>query len=114
MRAREALDDGSGGLFLDVARRYRLHTNAAGAAAELRLDGTTHPLRTVEDEDACDEGERCVVVAPASITLQGLIHLRRRTGHPVLLADAGRILGVAGDAEIIAALSARRGTGENP
>ena len=114
MRAREALDDGDGGLFLDVARRYRLQTDVAGAAAELRVDGTTHPLRAVEDEDACDEGERCVVVAPASITLQGLIHLRRRTGHPVLLADAGRILGVAGDAEIIAALSARRGTGENP
>jgi glycine betaine/proline transport system ATP-binding protein len=114
MRAREALEDGSGGLFLDVARRYRLHMDAAGAAAELSLDGTAHPLRTVEDEDACEEGERCVIVAPASITLQGLIHLRRRTGHPVLLADAGRILGVAGDAEIIAALSARRGTGENP
>jgi hypothetical protein len=74
-------------------------------------------------EDHCREvgaalsvfhGERCVVVAPASITLQGLIHLRRRTGHPVLLADAGRILGVAGDAEIIAALSARRATGGNP
>ena len=113
MRAREALDDGSGALFLDVARRYRLHIDAGGAAAELRLDGTAHPLRTVENEDACDDDERCVVVAPASITLQGLIHLRRRTGHPVLLADAGRILGVAGDAEIIAALSARRGTGEN-
>ena len=114
MRGREALDDGSGALVLDVSRRYRLHTDAAGAAAELRVDGAAHPLRTVEDEDACTEGEHCVVVAPASITLQGLIHLRRRTGHPVLLADAGRILGVAGDAEIIAALSARRGTRENP
>jgi glycine betaine/proline transport system ATP-binding protein len=113
MRAREALDDGGGAVFLDVARRYRLQTDAAGSAAELRIDGTTHPLRAVEDEDACGEGERCVVVAPASITLQGLIHLRRRTGHPVLLAESGRILGVAGDAEIIAALSARRGTGEN-
>jgi glycine betaine/proline transport system ATP-binding protein len=114
MRAREALDDGGGAVFLDVARRYRLQTDATGSAAELRIDGTTHPLRAVEDEDACGEGERCVVVAPASITLQGLIHLRRRTGHPVLLAESGRILGVAGDAEIIAALSARRGTGENP
>ena len=112
MRAREALEDGGGALFLDVARRYRLRVDSSGSAAELRLDGTAHPLRAVEDEEACAEGEHCVVVAPASITLQGLIHLRRRTGHPVLLAESGRILGVAGDAEIIAALSARRGRGE--
>jgi hypothetical protein len=48
-----------------------------------------------------------VILAPASISLQGLIHLRRRTGHPVLLAEGGRVLGVAGDSEIIAALAAR-------
>jgi hypothetical protein len=36
-----------------------------------------------------------------------LIHLRRRTGHPVLLAEGGRVLGVCGELEIIAALSAR-------
>ena len=66
----------------------------------------------MDDEEACAEDERSVIVAPASITLQGLIHLRRRTGHPVLLADGGRLLGVAGETEIIAALSARRGTRE--
>jgi hypothetical protein len=48
-----------------------------------------------------------VIVAPASISLQGLIHLQRRTGHPVLLTDGGRMLGVAGETEIIAALAAR-------
>jgi hypothetical protein len=89
-----------------------MRIDAAGAAAGLSLDGVPHPLRTVEDEDACAEGESSVIVAPASITLQGLIHLRRRTGHPVLLAEGGRVLGVAGDAEIIAALSARRGSRE--
>ena len=39
------------------------------------------------------------------MTLQALIHLRRRTGHPVLLAEGGRVLGVAGETEIIGALS---------
>jgi glycine betaine/proline transport system ATP-binding protein len=114
MRGRDALARDGGLLCLDEARRYRLLLDASGAAAEVRIDGAAHPLRAVADEEACDEGERSLLVAPASITLQGLIHLRRRTGHPVLLADAGRILGVAGDAEIIAALSARRGIAEGP
>jgi glycine betaine/proline transport system ATP-binding protein len=112
MRASESLERADGALALDSAKRYCMRIDAAGAAAGLSLDGVPHPLRTVEDEDACAEGESSVIVAPASITLQGLIHLRRRTGHPVLLAEGGRVLGVAGDAEIIAALSARRGSPE--
>jgi glycine betaine/proline transport system ATP-binding protein len=114
MRGQEKLERADGALALDGAKRYCMRIDAAGAAAGLSLDGMPHPLRTIEDEDACAEGERAVVVAPASITLQGLIHLRRRTGHPVLLAEAGRVVGVAGDAEIIAALSARGGSREEP
>jgi glycine betaine/proline transport system ATP-binding protein len=107
MRGRGQMERGDGGLFLDAARRYRLRLDAEGAATGLALDGAAHPLRTVDDEESCPEGERCVILAPASISLQGLIHLRRRTGHPVLLAEGGRVLGVAGDSEIIAALAAR-------
>jgi glycine betaine/proline transport system ATP-binding protein len=109
MRELEPVD---GALWLDAARRYRLQLDAGGAPAGLSLDGAAHPLRAVEDGETCAEDERSVIVAPASITLQGLIHLRRRTGHPVLLADGGRLLGDAGEAEIIAALSVRRGTWE--
>jgi glycine betaine/proline transport system ATP-binding protein len=109
MRELECAD---GALWLDAARRYRLQLDAGGAPAGLSLDGAAHPLRAVDNEEACADDERCVVVAPASITLQGLIHLRRRTGHPVLLADGMQVLGVAGETEIIAALSARRGTWE--
>jgi glycine betaine/proline transport system ATP-binding protein len=109
MRAREHMDRADGELFLDESRRYRLRLDAGDAPVGLSVDGAAHPLRAVEDEEACAEGERSVIVAPASITLQGLIHLRRRTGHPVLLAEGGRLLGVAGETEIIAALSARNG-----
>jgi glycine betaine/proline transport system ATP-binding protein len=109
MRGREQMERGDGEVFLDVARRYRLSLDAGGLPGSLSLDGAAHPLRAVEDDEACPEGERCVILAPASITLQGLIHLRRRTGHPVLLTDGGRVLGVAGDTEIIAALAARNG-----
>jgi glycine betaine/proline transport system ATP-binding protein len=112
MRARERLERSDGALFLDPARRYRLRLDAGDAATELHVDGQAHPFRAVDDDEACGDDERSVIVAPATITLQGLIHLRRRTGHPVLLADGGRVLGVAGETEIIAALSARRGARE--
>ena len=64
-------------------------------------------LRAVAEEEGCADGERSVIVAPASITLQALIQLRRRTGHPVVLAQEGRLLGVCGEVEIIAALAGR-------
>jgi glycine betaine/proline transport system ATP-binding protein len=111
MRARESMPAADGSLFLDAARRYRLRLDGGGAPAELALDGQPHPLRAIEDETACAEGERAVLVAPAELPLQSLIHLRRRTGHPVLLAQDGRLLGVCGETEIIAALSTR-GRGE--
>jgi glycine betaine/proline transport system ATP-binding protein len=95
-------------LWLDAARRYALRD---GGGLELLLDGASHPVRHLDDEDACLEGERALVAVPAGITLQGLIHIRRRTGHPVLLVEDGRVIGVAGEAEIIGALSARGGSG---
>ena len=112
MRACGQMERLDGGLFLDAARRYRLSLDAGGAPDGLSLDGAAHPLRVVDDDDACPEDERAVIVAPATITLQGVIHLRRRTGHPVLLADGERVLGVAGETEIIAALAARNRGGD--
>jgi glycine betaine/proline transport system ATP-binding protein len=114
MRARERMDGADGVYALDAARRYRLRVDAAGAPVELSLDGTTYPLRAIDDEASCDEDESAVILAPTSMTLQGLIHLRRRTGHPVLLAQDGRFLGVCGESEIIAALSARNRGVSNP
>jgi hypothetical protein len=52
--------------------------------------------------------ERSVPVAPASLSLQELIQLRQSTGHPVLLAEDGRIIGVCGESEIIRALAGSR------
>jgi len=111
MRARDSLAGEGGTLWLDAARRYALRLDASQGPAELRLDGAAHPLRVVEDEAGCAEGERALVAAPAAVSLQALIHIRRRTGHPVLLVEDGRVLGVAGEAEIIGALSARGGAG---
>ncbi len=107
MRTCEQMTRADGALCLDDARHYQLKLDPQLAPVELRLDGQPHPLLVVRDDAACDEDERCVIVAPSSLSLQALIHLRRRTGHPVLLAEAGRVLGVCGETEIIGALSAR-------
>ena len=65
-------------------------------------------MRAVEQGAVCAEDERAVLVAPSSISLQSLIELRQRTGHPVLLAEDGEEVGVCGEVEIIRALAARR------
>ena len=107
MRGREQMTLADGALCLDDSRRYQLKLDAGHQLVELRLDGEPHPLRVVGDDAACAEEERAVIVAPASLSLQSLIDLRRRTGHPVLLAEGGKLLGVCGETEIIGALAAR-------
>ena len=49
-----------------------------------------------------------LAVVPASFSLQTIIRLRQRTGHPVLLSEDGRIVGVCGETEIIRALAGSR------
>jgi glycine betaine/proline transport system ATP-binding protein len=107
MRGCDEMRQENGALCLDDAQRYRLTLDASRAPVELRLDGQPHPLRVVGDDAACAEDERAVIVAPASLSLQSLIDLRRRTGHPVLLTEDGQLLGVCGETEIIGALAAR-------
>lgn len=107
MRKREQMDRADGALCLDDARHYQLKLDSHHAPVELRLNGQPHPLRVVGDDAVCAEDERAVIVAPASLSLQALIDLRRRTGHPVLLAEGSQVLGVCGETEIIGALAAR-------
>ena len=107
MRGCDEMRQENGALCLDDGQRYRLTLDASRVPLELRLDGQPHPLRVVGEDAACAEDERAVIVAPASLSLQSLIDLRRRTGHPVLLTEAGQLLGVCGETEIIGALAAR-------
>jgi glycine betaine/proline transport system ATP-binding protein len=107
MRKCEQMDRSDGALCLDDARRYQLKLDTRLAPVELRLDGQPHPLRIVGEDAVCAEDERAVIVAPASLSLQSLINLRRRTGHPVLLAEVGQVLGVCGENEIVSALAVR-------
>jgi glycine betaine/proline transport system ATP-binding protein len=102
------LEGEDGRLWLDDRRRYQLALNERGEAVELWLDGVAHSLRHVKDDADLRSAEPGLAVAPGSLSLQSIIHLRQSTGHPVLLAEDGAILGVCGEAEIIRALAGGR------
>jgi glycine betaine/proline transport system ATP-binding protein len=95
-------------LWLDERRRYQLGLSAADEALDLRLDGVAHALHHVHDDAGLANLEPGLVVAPASFSLQSIIQLRQATGHPVVLADGGKIIGVCSETEIIRALAGSR------
>jgi glycine betaine/proline transport system ATP-binding protein len=98
-------------VWLDERRRYRLSMNSAHEALGLHVDGVAQSLRHVHDDAGIKSPEPGMVVAPGSFSLQSIIQLRQATGHPVLLAEDGKIVGVCCEAEIIRALAASRQLG---
>jgi glycine betaine/proline transport system ATP-binding protein len=107
MRRREDLAPASmgGGLALDAAGRYALRLDAGNRPDGLMLDGRTVALCAA---GAGPEGE-VAYVAPASTTLQALVELCVRSGHPVLLEESGAFCGCCGEAEIMRALAGAGG-----
>ena len=99
-------------LWLDEARRYRLSLGSGQEAIGLQVDGIEHDLRHIADDSADGAALASfppgLAVVPASFSLQSIIRLRQSTGHPVLLAESGRIVGVCGETEIIRALAGGR------
>ena len=111
MQQRASMAGDGGSVWLDSGRRYRLSLNSSDEALGLHLDGVAHAFCHVRDEADLGRLEPGLAVAPASLSLQSIIHLRQTTGHPVLLAEGGKILGVCGETEIIRALAGGRHTG---
>jgi glycine betaine/proline transport system ATP-binding protein len=110
MCARANLAQEGNVLWLDERRRYRLALGPADEALGLHLDGVAHALRHVREDTALADADLQpgLVVAPASFSLQSIIQLRQASGHPVLLSDGGRIIGVCSETEIIRALAGSR------
>jgi glycine betaine/proline transport system ATP-binding protein len=108
MCERARMPSEGGVLWLDERRRYRLSLGSADEALALQFDGAEHALRHVHDDTAAAAVESGLAVVPASFSLQAIIRLRQATGHPVLLSDGGKIVGVCGEAEIIRALAGGR------
>jgi glycine betaine/proline transport system ATP-binding protein len=112
MCERERMARAGAALWLDASRRYRLSMNPADEALALHVDGIEHALRHIADESEGDAalaaGQPGLAVVPASFSLHTIIRLRQSTGHPVLLREGGRIVGVCGETEIIRALAGSR------
>jgi glycine betaine/proline transport system ATP-binding protein len=109
MCERAKMSGREGALWLDANRRYELFLNGRDEFTHLHLDGALHPVSEIRDAAAAAAAAApALAIVPASFSLQEIIQLRQSTGHPVLLADAGRILGVCGEAEIIRALAGSR------
>jgi glycine betaine/proline transport system ATP-binding protein len=108
MCRRAQLQSDGGALWLDERHRYRVALNAADEPLGLQVDGVEHVLRQVPDEAAIAGIEPGLALASPGLSLQSIIRLRQTTGHPVLLADRGKIVGVCGEAEIIRALAGSR------
>jgi glycine betaine/proline transport system ATP-binding protein len=95
-------------LWLDDRHRYALSVSPSDEALDLRLDGVAQALHHIHDDAGIAPMPPGVVVAPASFSLQSIIQLRQSTGHPVLLSEGGRIIGVCSETEIIRALAGSR------
>ncbi|HEY2675739.1 MAG TPA: choline ABC transporter ATP-binding protein [Steroidobacteraceae bacterium] len=108
MRQRAQLADDGVAVWLDTHKRYRLSLDAGDQPLELTLDGAEHQLRFISEEAHIELAESGLAVVPASLSLQAIIQLRQASGHPVLVAQDGRIIGVCGETEIIQALAVRR------
>ena len=108
MSQRAGLAGEGGAVWLDERRRYRLSMDADDTASALHLDGVSHELRHVHTDGGFENIAPGLAVAPASFSLQSIIQLHQATGHPVLLAQDGKIVGVCSEAEIIRALAASR------
>jgi glycine betaine/proline transport system ATP-binding protein len=114
MQRRALMAGDAGDVWLDGARRYRLSLSATDEALSLHLDGVAQAFCEVRDDTDLGRLPPGLAVAPASLSLQSIIQLRQTTGHPVLLAEGGKILGVCGETEIIRALAGGRHAGGAP
>jgi glycine betaine/proline transport system ATP-binding protein len=105
MQRRSHLQTDGSGIWLDAARRYRLSLDASDRATELTIDGAPHALNHIHDDADLERIQEGLSVVNASVALQSIIRLRQRTGHPVLISDQDKILGVCCESDIIRALS---------
>jgi glycine betaine/proline transport system ATP-binding protein len=61
-------------------------------------------MRPIDPSSPCDDSWSTI---PADADLQSLIRLRQTTGRPIVVSDAGQIVGICDTAEILQALSSR-------
>ena len=89
MRPLAALPQADGHRLLDEAGTYRLQLDAAASTPTVTREGLTIQLEQ----------------APTTMSLRELVRLRQSSAHPLLVSEAGRVVGVCDGADILRALS---------
>jgi glycine betaine/proline transport system ATP-binding protein len=102
MRHAHSLATADGATLLDAPALYRL---APGdGIGVLTIAGTPHAITHLADPDSHAAVPTGVVACPAGVSVKALIRILSVSGHPVLLTEGGRLVGVCGGQDVLKAL----------
>ena len=86
--------------------RYTVFLGGDGGAESCQMAGASLPiLRLATFDPANGALPPGIAMVPCEMPMRAVVQLRQATGHPVLMEDASRFVGVCDDAEMLAALS---------
>ncbi len=102
MRPMHTLAERGGRLLLDDAARYCVGVGAG--SEDVRIDDAPHAVTHVADPDGHAVYQAGVVACPAGVSVRTLIRILSVSGHPVLLTDGDRLVGVCGGQDVLRAL----------
>ncbi len=100
-------------IILDPQNYFRARLDAQGGLRSVTCGGTAAVLRDYDESLPQDAyGDGMLISAPPSLSMRRAIEIRKATGCPVVLSDAGRMLGVVGDEEIYQGILRQASLGE--
>jgi glycine betaine/proline transport system ATP-binding protein len=107
MRSMHALAVRDGRHLLDEAGRYCVGVGAG--SGDVCVDDEPHVVTHIADPDGHEEFPESVVALPASVSVKTLIRILSVSGHPVLLTEGERLVGVCGGQDVLKALDSGSG-----
>ena len=93
-----------GGIFLDVSCQYAFMPQTATVHSSNGLEVAMENA-DIDDVDAFEVAAGHVYCVPSSASLNTVAVLRQKSGMPVLITDAGQIVGLCDDQDMIAAIT---------
>ena len=106
MRPGAALQADGGSLLLDGDGKYAVTLDSAGGLQSARCGRAEVPVLRLDSFDPANAALPAgMALVPRDMPLRMVVQLRQASGHPVLLHDEGRFVGVCDDAEMLRALS---------